>query len=154
MTSSIVGGPVSAGAWTAIQKGTGAIDISSIPTGYKFLRLIALSNADQNQVLKLNHDAGANYYVAYNSGTQDVATTGPKLWDRGVNTVVALVSIDIINIPTARKLAYAEVTTYETIAHKVCQTSTAITWTNATDEINRIEVDGTPVYWALFGAAL
>ena len=158
MTSSIVPGPISAGAWVAIQKGTGACDITSIPTGFKVLRLEILGNSTGTAItLKLNNDAGANYYwnmvddgmshsESDTSATIAVGLGGAYLYQA---------TFDIVNIAAANKMITGISGQYiGGVTHNNTIPFSA-TWKNATNEINRITVSGsTPVFWVLLGCSL
>jgi len=155
MTSTITPGAIPAGAWTVLAKGTGAIDITAIPTGYKFLRLMCLTVADLATGVQatFNADAGNHYYYIY-AATHAESTTYIDLGR--ASTAQAFYVLDIINIPTAMKHTQSQVACYSGGVTANAKITSSGTWTNNTDEINRITVAdaGTPTYWALFGAAM
>ena len=156
MTSTITPGILPAGAWTAIQKGTGACDITSIPTGYKFLRLI-IQTAATAPVLTFNADGGNNYFYdeVYALTEAHAESTASILLTRAALAANSLICLDISNIATAVKHVIGQASCYAGGASQNQVHAIDGTWTNATDEINRITVTGgTPVYWCLFGAAL
>ena len=157
MSSTITPGAIPAGAWTAIAKGTGACDIASIPTGYKFLRLILCTTATA-PILTFNADGGGNYFWAMDSaGTNSHAEsqTGIALTRAGVAFTPSLIDITILNLAAATKHLTGTASCYQGGASQNQDVKLCGSWTNAADEINRITITGgTPVYWALFGAAL
>jgi hypothetical protein len=149
-------GAVPAGAWTSLAKGTGAMDITAIPTGYKFLKLIVSTATTSNAVsLRFNADTGNNYFYAL----RDTAIHGESqdrcvIANSGAN-FNAFFEATIVNIATAPKHLSGVCNEYTGGATSSFDATFAGTWTNSTDEINRITMTaGTPVYWALFGAAL
>lgn len=159
MTSTITPGAIPAGAWTIITSGTTAnIDITSIPTGYKLLRLVACYDTatGAEALLTFNADTGNNYFFTNPDGTQhgvayielEYANTAHR----------AYLTIDIMNIATLRKEVVGVVSRYIGGVTDNVTGATCGTWTNNTDEINRITITAvtaavTPRFWVLMGAA-
>lgn len=142
------------GIWTAISSGTGAMDVNNIPTGYKFLKVIIVSAVDgaSHIDMNINADAGANYfYSTVNNGVHAESATTMRLFS-GAGVVVA--DLTIQNIASATKNVCATLGQYIGGASQSNSYTACGTWTNTTDEISRITLTGTPVYWALLGMAL
>lgn len=158
MSSGISSGPVSAGAWVAIAKGTGAIDITAIPTGFKFLKLRLCVASTGNLVsMTFNGDATNTYTWSYNDGgaVHTERTSAIRIYAGGAAFILNT-ELDITNIATANKQVSGAVMLWLSAGGSSnSNTTMSGTWENATDEISRVTVtSGTPVYWALYGSAL
>lgn len=145
-------GTVFPGIWTAIQSGTGACNIVGIPTGYKLLRLEILSTGGTLD-MTFNADAGAHYGWAVHGTTTNQGGTQSAITIAS-GQAIQFSAIEIVNLAAAIKYVTGTAGNFTNLATAPGSQSVAGQWTNNTDEINRITVTGTPVYWALFGASL
>jgi hypothetical protein len=140
------------GIWSYIASGTGACDIQNIPAGYKMLRLQILTDSAANAVnMTFNADAGANYAWSNNDTTThgEAANFIRIQSDGGAFRLFA--AIDIVNIAAANKEVVAVKSRY---AAGDNDGTVGGTWLNATNEISRITLTGTPVFWVLTGISV
>lgn len=144
--------PTLPGTWTAITSGTGAIDVQNIPTGYKFMRLLVYTAVDGSSHVdvKFNNDGGNNYFYTCSNNTVHGESAAIIRLFNGTQTV--LLDITILNVATSIKLVKADIVQHQGGASQDNAYLAGGTWTNNTDEINRITLTGTPVYWTLYGA--
>lgn len=147
-------GILPAGLWVAIASGTGAIDITSIPTGFKVLRMNILTSTTA-ATIKFNNDGGNNYFYKLNGdSTSHAESTSAITLTTGGGATTQLIDLVVYNIASAIKMVVSDASEYAGGATANAGHQASGTWTNNTDEINRITVTGTPIHWVLYGMVL
>jgi len=149
MSAGLISGPVSSGTWVVIDSGTNeAVDIQSIPTGLKVLRLVMLCTSGTKLSLRFNGSVGGtDYYDPANHGVDEMV-----LASHAAGTTHAV--IDIINVSGAEKSVTAAVRWHFDAHAADTIDATGGTWI-VTDEINRIvEPQRTATFWVLMGSSV
>jgi hypothetical protein len=147
--------------WNTIATGTGAVDVTSIASGYKLFRLELFTSTPGTTTpitMRLNNDGDANYtsQTATFAGVvstiqQGMGESSLRLSQTGGSGTRVFYVIDIVNISSSVKMIVGNASILGSVTDAQ-SLFFAGTWNNTSNEINRITVLGdTPIYWILFG---